>query len=196
MDPSSGGVSQSMHTPWIQAQVAHIFMTKSSKSMWTENDEGRRRTEDVTGGRRSVLEQENDHIPSSFESYMMEHCLSEEETRLKINELIEIEWRRLNEEIDNPSQPVPLALYMPALNLACVIIEIFKTHDGFNYPEGYIEGYCLHVGGGSCAHWSWYCWFHLLMFNYYVHCCNPFMSELQHVSCSVIINKEGSTNIK
>ncbi|KAK1289127.1 (-)-germacrene D synthase [Acorus calamus] len=82
-------------------------------------------------------EQENDYMPTSIQCYAIEHSLSEEEVRLKIREvLVEDEWKKMNEELLlRPDQGIPLALYMPAFNLTCMMVEGYKHSDGFNNPE-------------------------------------------------------------
>ncbi|KAK1289131.1 (-)-germacrene D synthase [Acorus calamus] len=86
---------------------------------------------------RESREQENDYMPTSIQCYAIEHSLSEEEARLKIREvLMEDEWKKMNEELLlRPDQGIPLALYMPAFNLTCMMVEGYKHSDGFNNPE-------------------------------------------------------------
>ncbi|KAK1313292.1 putative terpene synthase 2 [Acorus calamus] len=82
------------------------------------------------------IEQENDQVPTSVQCYAIEHGLSKEEARLNISEvLLEDEWKRMNEELIKPDQGIPLAVYMPAFNMACVMAEAYKQGDGFNNPE-------------------------------------------------------------
>ncbi|KAK1289397.1 (-)-germacrene D synthase [Acorus calamus] len=83
------------------------------------------------------IEQGNDHMPTSVQCYAIEHGLTEEEAVQKISEvLVEDEWKRMNEELLKHDQGIPLALYMPAFNLACVMAEAYKNGDGYNNPEG------------------------------------------------------------
>ncbi|KAK1314275.1 Terpenoid synthase 6 [Acorus calamus] len=42
----------------------------------------------------------------------------------------------MNEELLKLDQGIPLALYIPAFNLACVMAEAYKHGDGYNNPEG------------------------------------------------------------
>lgn len=81
------------------------------------------------------VEQERGDAPSSVECYMQQYGVSEEEACNKINEMVEIEWMNINQEIQDPNHR-PLQWLLPPLNLARMMVVLYQNGDGYTNSSG------------------------------------------------------------
>ncbi|KAI7999579.1 (-)-germacrene D synthase [Camellia lanceoleosa] len=82
------------------------------------------------------VEQERGDAPSGVQCYMREHGVSEEEACGKIREIVDIAWKDINEELQNPNRLLPLPLLLPALNLSRMMEVIYGHGDGYTNSKG------------------------------------------------------------
>ncbi|KAI8001047.1 (-)-germacrene D synthase, partial [Camellia lanceoleosa] len=80
--------------------------------------------------------QERGDAPSGVQCYMREHGVSEEEACGKIREIVDIAWKDINEELQNPNRLLPLPLLLPALNLSRMMEVIYGHGDGYTNSKG------------------------------------------------------------
>ncbi|CAL5376190.1 unnamed protein product [Camellia sinensis] len=74
--------------------------------------------------------------PSGVQCYMREHGVSEEEACGKIREMVDIAWKDINEELQNPNRLLPLPLLLPTLNLSRMMEVIYGHGDGYTNSKG------------------------------------------------------------
>ncbi|KAI8007435.1 (-)-germacrene D synthase [Camellia lanceoleosa] len=82
------------------------------------------------------VEQERGDAPSGVQCYMREHGVSEEEACGKIREMVDIAWKDINEELQNPNRLLPLPLLLPTLNLSRMMEVIYGHGDGYTNSKG------------------------------------------------------------
>ncbi|GMP35661.1 hypothetical protein CsSME_00008024 [Camellia sinensis var. sinensis] len=82
------------------------------------------------------VEQERGDAPSGVQCYMGEHGVSEEEACGKIREMVDIAWKDINEELQNPNRLLPLPLLLPTLNLSRMMAVIYGHGDGYTNSKG------------------------------------------------------------
>ncbi|CAL5341824.1 unnamed protein product [Camellia sinensis] len=73
------------------------------------------------------VEQERGDVPSGVRCYIREHGVSEEEACGKITEMVDIAWKDINEELQNPNRLFPLPLLLPTLNLSRMMEVIYVS---------------------------------------------------------------------
>ncbi|KAJ0103302.1 hypothetical protein Patl1_04451 [Pistacia atlantica] len=81
------------------------------------------------------VEEERGDAPSGVQCYMKDHNVSEEEACKKIKEMVDIAWRNINEEIQEPNHP-PLPLLLPSLNLARMMEVLYQNGDCYTNSSG------------------------------------------------------------
>ncbi|CAL5374479.1 unnamed protein product [Camellia sinensis] len=82
------------------------------------------------------VEQERGDAPSGVQCYMREHGVSEEEACGKIREMVDIAWKDINEELQNPNRLLHLPLLLPTLNLSRMMEVIYGHGDGYTNSKG------------------------------------------------------------
>ncbi|KAI7981010.1 (-)-germacrene D synthase [Camellia lanceoleosa] len=82
------------------------------------------------------VEQERGDAPSGVQCYMREHGVSEEEACGKIREMVDIAWKDINEELQNPNRLLPLPLLLPTLSLSRMMEVIYGHGDGYTNSKG------------------------------------------------------------
>ncbi|KAJ0102225.1 hypothetical protein Patl1_04448 [Pistacia atlantica] len=81
------------------------------------------------------VEEERGDAPSGVQCYMKDHNVSEEEACKKIKEMVDIAWKNINEEIQEPNHP-PLPLLLPSLNLARMMEVLYQNGDCYTNSTG------------------------------------------------------------
>ncbi|KAG0455725.1 hypothetical protein HPP92_023513 [Vanilla planifolia] len=78
-------------------------------------------------------EQTANHLATIVHSYMKEYNCTEEETCQKLIEMVENEWKTLNQELLLLTN-LPLTLVRPIINLTRVMEIFYKEKDTFTNP--------------------------------------------------------------
>ncbi|KAF8408842.1 hypothetical protein HHK36_004911 [Tetracentron sinense] len=81
------------------------------------------------------FEQKRGHVASSVQCYMKEYEVSEEEACKKLQKMVEMAWKDMNNECLAPT-PVPFPLLMPIVNLSRMSEFIYMYEDGFTESSG------------------------------------------------------------
>ncbi|KAF8364722.1 hypothetical protein HHK36_033303 [Tetracentron sinense] len=81
------------------------------------------------------FEQKRGHVASSVQCYMKEYEVSEEEACKKLQKMVEMAWKDMNNECLAPT-PVPFPLLMPIVNLSRMSEFIYMYEDGFTESFG------------------------------------------------------------
>nr|WBO38690.1 terpene synthase 19 [Aquilaria agallochum] len=81
------------------------------------------------------VEEERGDAPSGVHCYMRDYNVSEEEACTKIEEMIDLAWKAINEEIQKPNH-LPLPILLPALNFARMMEVLYQNIDGYTNSGG------------------------------------------------------------
>ncbi|KAJ4841303.1 hypothetical protein Tsubulata_050537 [Turnera subulata] len=76
------------------------------------------------------FEQQRQHVASSVECYMKQNGVSKQKAYEELNELIESDWKDLNEELLKQAA-FPKQVLAVFLNLARVMVVLYKDFDGY-----------------------------------------------------------------
>ncbi|CAL1373266.1 unnamed protein product [Linum trigynum] len=81
------------------------------------------------------FERKRGHAPSSVECYMKQHGVSKKEAINVINNLVEDDWKIINEELLNPPAHVPKEILLIFLGFAQVMEVLYADGDGYTRSE-------------------------------------------------------------
>ncbi|CAN1347219.1 Probable terpene synthase 3 [Linum perenne] len=77
------------------------------------------------------FEQERGHVASSVECIMKQHSVSREEAIDMLNNIVEEDWKIMNEELLNPPVDVPNDILQIFLRLGHIMDILYKETDGY-----------------------------------------------------------------
>nr|WBO38687.1 terpene synthase 16 [Aquilaria agallochum] len=81
------------------------------------------------------VEEERGDAPSGVHCYMRDYNVSEEEACSKIEEMIDLAWKAINEEMQKPGH-LQLPILLPALNFTRMMEVLYQNIDGYTNSGG------------------------------------------------------------
>ncbi|CAL1391957.1 unnamed protein product [Linum trigynum] len=84
------------------------------------------------------FEQERGHVASSVECYMKQHGVSKQEAYVELNNLVEILWKDVNEDLLRPLK-VSLPILTAIVNLVRVMDLLYKDEDTYTNAKTFMK---------------------------------------------------------